>query len=411
MSALKQVFVRDHVRYSADRYAPELESFAAWLLAGAYNNKTARDHLFRTQRVLHEIGASPGAALTADSLASGFRKLGRHAPARYRNTLRALSHYLRSTGRLNDANVAAVGPLSAVRVAFGDRLKDVRGLQPATILGYDRWITDFLRRSLTSDADLPTLTTQSIEDYIAIRGQQLSRRTLRDAVKCILAFLEYCYERGLLAHRMEQVDLPRTFREEQPPRALPWPLVRRLLGSVDRSTPIGRRDHALLHLMAYYGLRTGELAHLRVDSVDWGLRTLTVRQTKTMSTLVLPLHERTLRLLADYLQRARPSTTLPWLFLRGKAPAGPMTKYSLSAVFRTRAHRSALPLAQYSSYCLRHAFAMRLFQRGVGIKAIGDLMGHRNLISTGVYLRLHTGMLREVALPVPAFGALQGGAL
>ena len=204
------------------------------------------------------------------------------------------------------------------------------------------------------------------------------------------------------------MDLPRRFRAEQPPRALPWPLVGQFLQSVDQSTVVGRRDHALLHLMAYYGLRTGELGHLRVDSIDWQARTLTVRQTKTFSTLILPLHERTQRILADYLQRTRPKSSLPWLFLRGRAPAGPMTKFSLSLVFKTRARRSGLPIAQYSSYSLRHAFAMRLFERGVDMKAIGDLMGHRNLISTAVYLRLQIQVLREVALPVPALEQLEG---
>ena len=78
-----------------------------------------------------------------------------------------------------------------------------------------------------------------------------------------------------------------------------------------------------------------------------------------------------------------------------------MTKFSASYVFRVRARRSGLPLSQYSAYSLRHGFAHRLFQRGVGMKAIGDLMGHRNIVSTSIYLRLQADSLREVALPVP----------
>ena len=79
-----------------------------------------------------------------------------------------------------------------------------------------------------------------------------------------------------------------------------------------------------------------------------------------------------------------------------------MTKFAVSCVFYQRLRESGLPVGDYTAYSLRHAFAMRLFERGVGMKAIGDLMGHRNLISTGVYLRLQADMLREVALPVPA---------
>ena len=79
-----------------------------------------------------------------------------------------------------------------------------------------------------------------------------------------------------------------------------------------------------------------------------------------------------------------------------------MTKFAASYMFRTRARRSGLPIDSYSAYSLRHAFAHRLFQRGVGMKAIGDLMGHRNLVSTSVYLRLQSELLRDVALQVPS---------
>jgi site-specific recombinase XerD len=186
-------------------------------------------------------------------------------------------------------------------------------------------------------------------------------------------------------------------------------VVQRFLRSIDVKDPVGRRDHAILHLMAHYGLRPGELAHLTLDSIDWPAQTLCVRQTKTHSALLMPLHERTAHVLRDYLQRARAPSALSWLFLRAVAPEAPMSKYSLSYVFRTRARRSGLPLEGYSAYSLRHAFALRLFQRGVGMKAIGDLMGHRSLLSTEVYIRLQTDVLREVALPVPCLEAQAGG--
>ncbi|MFZ4221462.1 tyrosine-type recombinase/integrase [Enterobacter ludwigii] len=184
---------------------------------------------------------------------------------------------------------------------------------------------------------------------------------------------------------------------------MPWPLIERLLASIDCQDRVGCRDHALLHLLAYYGLRTGEPTYLTLDSINWQARTLTVWQPKTRTTLILPLHDLTLSILDNYLRIARPLTNLPWLFLRGCAPQAQMTKFSISSVFRTRARRSGMSLEGYSAYSLRHAFAHRLFQKGVGIKAIGDLMGHSNLISTSIYLRLQSEMLREVALQVPGY--------
>jgi site-specific recombinase XerD len=408
MSALRQVFVRVHFRYDRDRYAEDLEQFAAWLLANGYPNKTARTHLFRVQQVLHEISAAPGAALHADKLKGAFRCLKRR---RWKacHTHPTYAGYLRSIGRLIEP-VSAPDPLMAVVEDFCGGLLRRRGLAMSTIVGYRSAILDFLRRTLPPGQPLTALEPSSLQSYVQSRGRELTRTILLSAVRCIQAFLLDCYQRGRLSQRLDLIDLPRGFRRDLPPRALPWPLVERFLQSIDRTGRTGRRDHAMLHLMAYYGLRTGEVPLLTLSSLNREARTLTVWQRKTSSTLVLPLHDRTLTILDDYLKVARPRTELPWLFLRGGAPLSPMTNASASYVFRTRARRSGLPLSQYTAYSLRHGFAHRLFQRGVGMKAIGDLMGHRNLISTSVYLRLQADALREVALPVPGFGEPIGGA-
>ena len=87
----------------------------------------------------------------------------------------------------------------------------------------------------------------------------------------------------------------------------------------------------------------------------------------------------------------------PELFLRASTPVGPLTHYAIGDLYQKRVRQSELPLQGTSSYCLRHSFAMRLLDRGVGVKVIGDLLGHRTLESTCVYLRLQSGALREVA--------------
>jgi site-specific recombinase XerD len=117
--------------------------------------------------------------------------------------------------------------------------------------------------------------------------------------------------------------------------------------------------------------------------------------------LVLPLVNRTLRLLRRYLTAGRPNSDLPYLFLRVRSPIQALTHCGVGDVFDYRARESNILLKGMSSYSLRHAFAMRLLRRGVGIKAIGDLLGHRSLEATCVYLRVDTDMLRTVALPLP----------
>jgi len=404
MSALTQVFVRVHSRYDQDRYADDLEPFAAWLLRAGYPNKSCRTHLYWAQQALHAIGPTPGAVLEADVLERTFRRLARRC-SRCRHTCSTYARYLRSIGRLVE-KPASTDPLDAVVQEVCTRLTRRRGLAASTVAGYHHWISDFLRRTLPPGRPLADLSLTALDSYIQLRGPELVRTTLITAIHCIRAFLQDCYRQGWLPQRLDQVDLARGFRRELPPRAMPWPLIERLLESIDRRDRVGRRDHAMLHLMAHYGLRTGESTYLTLDSINWRARTLTVWQPKTRSTLVLPLHDVTLSILDDYLKLARPPTDLPWLFLRGSAPLAQMTKFAASYMFRTRARRSGLPIDSYSAYSLRHAFAHRLFQRGVGMKAIGDLMGHRNLVSTSVYLRLQSELLRDVALQVrsPAIG-------
>lgn len=153
--------------------------------------------------------------------------------------------------------------------------------------------------------------------------------------------------------------------------------------------------------MAYYGLRPSEIATLKLASIDWSARTLSVDQRKTRSTLVLPLADRTMNVLCRYLRHGRSASERPELFVRVRCPAGALQHYAVVSIFEKRARLSGLPLQGSSSYGLRHAFAMRLLHRGVGVKAIGDLLGHHSLESTCVYLRIDTAMLRAVALPVP----------
>jgi len=400
MSALREVFVRVHFRYDRDRYSQDLEDFAKWLLAKGYPNKTCRTHLYRTQQVLHAMGAAPGVALEADALERTFRRLARRRWTDC-HSFPIYAGYLREIGHLREAPPPTPTEVDVLLQKFCQRLLEHRGLAASTVSAYALYITDFLRHELPRSGYISDLTQASVERHFRARAQQLTQTTFRTAVGCIQLFLRYCHERRVIPKRIDEVDLPRGFRAEQPPRALPWAYIKRLLASIDRTRASGLRDYTILYLMAHYGLRTGEIVDLRLDSIGWRDLTLTVWRAKTRSTTVLPLHPSTLKVLKRYLAAGRLQAALPHLFICAVAPLRPMTKFAVSCVFYQRLRQSGLPVGDYTAYSLRHAFAMRLFERGVGMKAIGDLMGHRNLISTGVYLRLQADMLREVALPVP----------
>jgi site-specific recombinase XerD len=258
-----------------------------------------------------------------------------------------------------------------------------------------------LEEALPAGASVAQLCAAAVERHVNSMSTRLSRQSMQHHVCQLRSFLRFCYDCGLIDTRLDGIDTVRTYRDELPPRALPWQMVKDLLRSIDRRSTGGWRDYAILHLMAFYGLRPSEVVALRLDSIDWEAKILRVEQRKTRSALILPLDERTLRILKRYLQHGRPGSDRPELFVRARTPSGPIKNTAIVEIFDKRVLASGLPITEATSYSLRHSFAMRLLERGVGVKAIGDVLGHRSLEATCVYLRLHTEALRDVALPLP----------
>ena len=259
---------------------------------------------------------------------------------------------------------------------------------------------------------LNALTQQDVERFIVLRSSEVTRHSLQHDVAHLRSFLRYCHGRGYLASRLDNsIETPRTYRGELPPRALPWDTVQALLKSIDRQSKSGWRDYCILHLIAYYGLRPSEVVTLRLDSIDWENAVLRVTQHKTRSELLLPLAPSTLQVLRGYLahDRHQRGLTHPELFLRARCPSGPLLRTAIGDIFCKRMRAAMLPDATHCVYSLRHAFAMRLLARGVGVKAIGDVLGHRRLDSTCTYLRLDVEALRDVALDVPGASVCKGG--
>ncbi|WP_292502499.1 tyrosine-type recombinase/integrase [Mesorhizobium sp.] len=325
----------------------------------------------------------------------------------YECTGRVFTRFLAATGRL--ISIEQSDPASQFCRRYHRYLAEVRGLSQHSLHYHGQTVSDFLSRGVPADRCLSTVTAADVEAFVQLKSKENNRQSLQHVIAHLRAFLRYCGDRGEAPGGLHVIDMPRVYRGELPPRAMDWAMVRRLLASIRRRGPRDWRDYAILHLMAYYGLRPSEVAALRLDSVDWEAGTLRVEQSKTRSILVLPLAGRTVRLLRRYLQAGRPNSDLPQLFLRSRSPIQPLGHTGIIEVFTYRAQKSGLAIGGMSSYSLRHAFAMRLLRRGVGVKAIGDLLGHRSLEATCVYLRADIDMLRKVALPVPGIMVAEGG--
>jgi site-specific recombinase XerD len=312
---------------------------------------------------------------------------------------------LDTRGLLRPQDFTPRSPAKIQLAAYTDHLKHVRGCSSATVANHVRTASSFLDH-VGYDAEpgqLEKLTQADIESFIIICSKKLVRSSMQQAVAHLRSFMRFLALKGETAAGREiQIDTSRLYRQEQLPRSLPWDTVRALLQSIDCTAPVGLRDYAMLFLIASYGLRASEIAHLTLDDFHWREGQLRVPQRKAGTPVVLPLTDSVVSVLMNYLREGRP-TGVPRreVFLRIRAPIGPLTPTAVSMVFRRWARRSGLKIPSCGAHCLRHSYAVHLLRGGISLKTIGDLLGHRNAESTCAYLRLATEDLRAVALPLP----------
>ena len=394
------LFRKEYIsEYQQSPVAALLGDFDRWLHEADYCSPHARRHIGYVRFALERASElSEDRRFDAKDLHRLFQ--ARVRPRAFAASRWAFEQYLRSRGRWIETQEPS-RPHQKILDSYGSYMRELQGLAPATIAHRIRVAAAFLAHSCPPPKTLSTLMPLDVERFVARRARRLGRCALTTEVGCLRKFFRFCQERGLCPAGLDDIDRPQRYREERPPRAIPWNMAQRLLTSVDRSTRMGCRDYTMLHLMTYYGLRPGDLCALRVKDFDRKARLLHVTLAKVHSTLTLPISRLTARLLERYLHFGRPRSDQAHLFLSVAAPLSPMTRGAVAEAFRRQVERSGLPLTDHSPYGLRHGFAVRLLERGVGIKAIGDLLGHRTFESTAVYLRLNTEALRDVALQLP----------
>ena len=385
---------------------PILDEFTAWLNQRGYSLFTVRNQL-KCARWIDDFFGKHDVQHLSDLTHGDFDAAWQHFRAirpDTAGTVRQIEKFIEQTRDLEPPLPKPKTPADSELDRFSDYLRDVRGLQEPTIQAHRRYLRGFLDHICYDDDTeaLVRLTTGEIDGFLVDCSSGLSRYSLRYVVGQLRAFLRFQHEQGVIntpLHAM--IDTPRVYRQERLPRSLPWEAVRALLSSIDRTDAHGIRDYTMLFLIATYGLRPCEVVSLALDDIDWRAETIKIPQRKTGNRLILPLTDDAGGVLIDYLKRGRPRVLCRELFLRLRAPCGPLSNKAVAHVFRLRVRLSGLDIPQGGPYCLRHSYAVHLLRQGISVKTIGDLMGHRSAESTGAYLRLSTEDLRSIALPVP----------
>jgi site-specific recombinase XerD len=404
---LRSLFPRVYCKFaSLPLLGPVVDGFDDWLTANGYTRGSRKFSIRMLRNVdaylrCHDVGEVAG--LDHKTLVACWRDLIKIFPTSA-GTVRTLEQYLVERGLITTARQTTALPQTlALSAQYANHLHEVRGFAASTVSHHRYTAQCFLEYLGEKDTAVARLAATDIESYIAKVGKRLSRGSLQHEIAALRGFLRFLTAVGRMPTALNYpIDTPRLYRLEQLPRALPWETVRKLLRSMETTSPMGLRDNAMLLLMATYGLRASEIVAITLDDIRWREGVLRIHQRKTSSPLELPLTNEVLSALVKHLKRTPPPAPHRRLFLRMRAPIGALKPTAVSDVFQALVRKSGLSIPYQGSHCLRHSYAVHLLKSGTPLKAIGDILGHRTAESTSMYLRLATGDLREVALQVPS---------
>lgn len=217
------------------------------------------------------------------------------------------------------------------------------------------------------------------------------------------SFLRYLHFADLNAQDLSQF-VPKTpcWRHAHLPPRLSWNEVRHAIDAIEVTTSVGLRDRAMMLLLATTGLRNKELRQLEIDDIRWRAGELVLRQTKGHRNRVLPLLDEPGIALVEYLLHSRPQTTDRRIFLTLIPPIRSFSyASSVSRIILTRLQRAGIPIQRGGAHLLRHSLATRLVEQRRPIKEVADLLGHRNIDTTSIYVKVAVTQLADVALPFP----------
>jgi site-specific recombinase XerD len=286
---------------------------------------------------------------------------------------------------------------------YGEHLRDVRGLAAGTCKGRIYVAGMLLRQKFNGRAiDISRLRADDVRQFLA--SQLEAHRTASNASRlagALRSYLRYRATCGDSVGKLTAVILnPVHWKLASLPRALKPDEIERLLNSFTDDLRWPRRGYAIIRCAWDMGLRSCEIANLKIDDIDWRAGIVTLRGTKSQRQDILPLPMETGQALADYLQNERPHSNHPEIFVRHMAPYdASITAGAIRNVIRRAYHRIGIPHSR--SHALRHAFACRLVENGSSLKEVADLLRHRSMNTTLIYAKLDTPRLAMVALPWP----------
>jgi integrase/recombinase XerD len=314
-------------------------------------------------------------------------------------SLRVPLAYLRESGVAAAPPVMLGGPVERLLEDYRRYLACERGLVAHTIYHHERVARLLLVEREQSDGlALERLAAADVSAFLMRECPKRSVSGARDLVKGLRALLRYLHVAGVIATPLQwSVPAVAYRRDRTLPRGLSPTAVARLLASCDRRRTVGRRDYAVLLLLARLGLRAGEVAAMRLDDFDWRRGEFQVRgKGERLERLPLPVDVG--RAIISYLRR-RPHSESRAVFLLARAPYCPLRGHTVSGIVHRACERAGI--TPVNAHRLRHTAATEMLRAGGSLPEVAQVLRHRELATTAIYAKVDRRSLRGLARPWP----------
>ncbi len=407
---LDDYFTRREIlrRHRAGLFGPHLDTYTSMLTDQAYRPDSVRSHcyLFRifgqwlVRRRMRLVDLDEAVIM---EFWRGQRRRYWHVHSVGQKPLQRMLAHLRAQGVVPEPSKPKPSEATALVQRFGEYLEQRRSMQPVTVRAVAGVARDFLESSFgRGRIRLHALGEKDITRFVLGTADRLSPRTTQTRVSYLRTFFRFLLEQGAI-----DVDLAAAV-----PSAASWRLagvpkfqtkeqVEEVLGACDRHTSRGRRDFAILMLLARLGLRACEVTRLELDDIKWRTGELTVRG-KGSTTEALPLLREVGEALARYIEKDRPKCDARRVFIRMRAPVVPIAgKGTVTTIVRDAIIRAGLDVPARGAHVLRHSLATNMLRDGASMSEIGTVLRHRSPATTEIYAKVDFASLQRLTQPWP----------
>jgi len=295
-------------------------------------------------------------------------------------------------------------PIDLVERDYGRFLRQERGFMSASVGQYLCVARRFLwHRFRGGKIRLKELCTKDVTGFILKDSSIRGRRSAQLMTSVLRSFLNYLFQEGRTAANLAAaIPAVAGGRLSELPRYLDAAQVERLLRCCDRRHKVGRRDYAVLVLLARLGLRASEVAGLELDDIDWTAGELIIRGKGNRMDR-MPLLQAVGTAVADYLKRGRPHCSTRRVFIHSKAPYAGFSSppNAVSAIVHRALGRAGLNPPNHGAHLLRHSLATNLLRSGASLTQIGQVLRHQQTQTTEIYAKVDVDALRALAQPWP----------